>query len=214
MDYSIVVENLNKELDGKVILENINLKLKPGRIYGFIGRNGSGKSMLFKVLCGFLTPNKGKVIIYNEDIYNKRTFPKKTRALIENPSFISDLSGFDNLKLLADIQKIIGEEEINNTLKAVNLFEEKNKKFGKYSLGMKQKLGIASVLMENPDIMILDEPFNGIDNNSIDDIRKLILSEKKLGKTILLATHVKSDIELLCDEIFELDCGKLVDRGN
>jgi ABC-2 type transport system ATP-binding protein len=214
MDYSIVVENLNKELDGKVILENINLKLKPGRIYGFIGRNGSGKSMLFKVLCGFLTPNKGKVIIYNEDIYNKRTFPKKTRALIENPSFISDLSGFDNLKLLADIQKIIGEEEINNTLKVVNLFEEKNKKFGKYSLGMKQKLGIASVLMENPDIMILDEPFNGIDNNSIDDIRKSILSEKKLGKTILLATHVKSDIELLCDEIFELDCGKLVDRGN
>lgn len=210
MKYNILIENLNKSISGNIILSNINLKLSPGKIYGFVGRNGSGKSMLFKAICGFLTPDTGKIIINGVDIYDKKTFPEKTRALLERPSFIPNLSGFDNLKWLSEIQKLITDEEINETLKLVNLFEEKNKKFGKYSLGMKQKLGIASVLMENPDIMIFDEPFNGIDNDSIENIRKVILSKKKEGKTILIATHIKDDLNLLCDEIFTLDCGKII----
>ena len=179
MKYEIVIENLTKELDGNVVLNNINLKLKKGVIYGIVGRNGSGKSMLFKSICGFLTPKEGYVKVFDEDIYQNKTFPKNTRALIEKPTFISSISGYENLKLLAGIQNKIGTEEIFDTLKLVNLYDDKDKKYGKYSLGMKQKLGIASVLMENPEIIILDEPFNAIDNDSIKKIKDYLLSIKK-----------------------------------
>ena len=209
MKYEIVIENLTKELDGNVVLNNINLKLKKGVIYGIVGRNGSGKSMLFKSICGFLTPKEGYVKVFDEDIYQNKTFPKNTRALIEKPTFISSISGYENLKLLAGIQNKIGTEEIFDTLKLVNLYDDKDKKYGKYSLGMKQKLGIASVLMETPEIIILDEPFNAIDNDSIKKIKDYLLSIKK-EKLIIIATHINQDIEDLCDEIYTMDNGKLL----
>lgn len=208
MKYDISIQNLYKTIDDNVILNNINLNLEKGKIYGITGRNGSGKSMLFKSICGFLTPTQGKVIVLGDDIYLNKTFPKDTRALIEKPTFISSISGFENLKLLAQIQNKIGDEEIAETLKLVNLYDNKDKKYGKYSLGMKQKLGIAAVLMENPKIIILDEPFNGIDNESIKKIKEYFLEIKK-DRLIVVATHIKQDLEDLCDEIYNMDNGNL-----
>lgn len=208
MKYKINIENLTKILDQNKVLDNINLEFKEGKIYGIIGRNGSGKSLLFKTICGFLTPTSGKVYINDIDIYQTKTFPPSTRALIEKPNFINSLTGFENLKLLADIKKDVGIKEIEDTLELVNLQNEKSKKFGKYSLGMKQKLGIASVLMENPKIIILDEPFNGIDKSSIQQIKDYLLKIKS-DKIILIASHIESDISDLCDEIIEMDLGKI-----
>lgn len=208
MKYDIIVENLYKTIDDNVILNNINLNLKKRKIYGITGRNGSGKSMLFKSICGFLTPTQGKVIVFDDDIYLNKTFPKDTRALIEKPTFISSISGFENLKLLAQIQNKTNNKEIDETLKLVNLYDNKDKKYGKYSLGMKQKLGIAAVLMENPKIIILDEPFNGIDNESIKKIKEYLLGIKK-DRLIVVATHIKQDLDDLCDEIYTMDNGNL-----
>lgn len=209
MKYKINIENLTKKLDENIVLDNINITFEEGKVYGIVGRNGSGKSLLFKTICGFLTPTSGNVFINDIDIYEKDVFPPSTRALIEKPNFINSLSGFQNLKLLADINKLIGDNEIDDSLKLVNLYNEKNKKFGKYSLGMKQKLGIASVIMENPKIIILDEPFNGIDKSSIEQIKKYLLNIKS-EKIIIIASHIESDINDLCDEIYEMDLGKII----
>lgn len=203
----IEINELSKKIDNQEILKNINLKLESGKIYGFVGRNGSGKSILLKTICGFLKPNHGNVIINGVDIYKNGVFSKNTRALIDIPNYIPDLTGFENLSLLASIENIIGKEEIEQTLKLVNLYEEKDKKFKKYSLGMKQKLGIAQVLMENPDILILDEPFNGLDEISANKIREILINEKRKNKIILIATHIKEDIENLCDVIYEMNDG-------
>ena len=213
MNYKINIENLTKELDENIVLDNINITFEEGKVYGIVGRNGSGKSLLFKTICGFLTPTSGNVFINDIDIYEKDVFPPSTRALIEKPNFINSLSGFQNLKLLADINKLIGDKEIDDSLKLVNLYNEKNKKFGKYSLGMKQKLGIASVIMENPKIIILDEPFNGIDKSSIEQIKKYLLNIKS-EKIIIIASHIESDINDLCDEIYEMDLGKIISNKN
>lgn len=213
MKYKINIENLTKKLDENIVLDNINITFEEGKVYGIVGRNGSGKSLLFKTICGFLTPTSGNVFINDIDIYEKDVFPPSTRALIEKPNFINSLSGFQNLKLLADINKLIGDKEIDDSLKLVNLYNEKNKKFGKYSLGMKQKLGIASVIMENPKIIILDEPFNGIDKSSIEQIKKYLLNIKS-EKIIIIASHIESDINDLCDEIYEMDLGKIISNNN
>ena len=205
----IEIKNVTKKIDKEMVLNDISLSLNSGTIYGLVGRNGSGKSMLLKTICGFVKPDKGYVIVNGEDIYKNNTFPKNTAALIERPNYLPELTGFENLKMLASINKKIDDTEILNTLKKVNLLDEKDKKFKKYSLGMKQKLGIAQVLMENPDIMILDEPFNGLEEESANKIRKILLEEKEKGKLIIIATHIKEDIDELCHVIFHIDKGKI-----
>ena len=204
----IKLDDVTVKFKEHLVLDKVCMEFESGKIYGIIGRNGSGKSLLFKTICGFLTPTSGKVYINDIDIYQTKTFPPSTRALIEKPNFINSLTGFENLKLLADIKKDVGIKEIEDTLVLVNLQNEKSKKFGKYSLGMKQKLGIASVLMENPKIIILDEPFNGIDKSSIQQIKDYLLKIKS-DKIILIASHIESDISDLCDEIIEMDLGKI-----
>ncbi len=208
----IEVKDVTKKLDKELVLNDVSLSLDSGKIYGLVGRNGSGKSMLLKTICGFVKPDKGYVKVGGEDIYKNNTFPKKTAALIERPNYLPDLTGYENLKMLASINEVIGDKEILNTLEKVNLLEEKDKKFKKYSLGMKQKLGIAQVLMENPDIMIFDEPFNGLEEESVKKIRKLLLDEKKKGKLIIIATHIKEDINELCDIIYRVDNGKIINK--
>lgn len=205
----IEVKNLNRKIDNQNVLSNINLEVNSGKIYGIIGRNGSGKSILLKTICGFIKPTNGQVLVDGVEIYKKNIFPSNTAALLDIPSYIPDLTGYENLELLASINKKIGKEEIIQTLEKVNLYEEKDKKFKKYSLGMKQKLGIAQVLMENPEIMIFDEPFNGLDEESTTKIRKILISEKENGKLIIIATHIKEDIDNLCDEVFEINNGIL-----
>jgi len=200
----IEVKNLSKKFKNEVVLENINLCFEENHIYGLIGKNGSGKSVFLKMLCGLYKPTIGEILFDGENCILKNSFPKDTRAIIEKPEFIPDLSGFENLKLLAQIQKKISDKEINDTLKLVNLYEERNKKFYKYSQGMKQKLGLAQVLMENPKIMILDEPFNGIEEESSNKLRNL-LKEIKTGKIIIIASHYKEDLENIVDEIYKVE---------
>lgn len=208
----IEVSNVSRKLGNEEVLKNINLELESGKIYGFIGRNGSGKTMLFRTLCGFLKPDTGYVKVDGRDLYKNNEFPKDTAALLEKPNYISDLTGFENLKLLSKIKNIINDDQIMETLKLVNLENEADKKFKKYSLGMKQKLGIAGVLMEDPKIMILDEPFNGLDDESAEKIRKILLKEKEKGKLILIATHIKEDIEILGDVIYKMDKGVIKNK--
>lgn len=208
----IEIKNVSKVFKGVEVLKNINVIFESGKIYGFIGRNGSGKSVLLKMICGFYEPTEGEILFDSVNVINEKKFPPSTRALIEKPNFLPDLTGYENLELLASIQKKIGEDEIVDVFKKVNLIDDKDKKFGKYSLGMKQKLGIAQVLMEDPTVMILDEPFNGIEDKTATELRNLLKEEVKKGKIIILASHIKEDIEVLCDEIYKLDNGTIVEH--
>lgn len=203
----IEIKEISKSFRGVKVLKNVSMTLESGHIYGFIGHNGSGKTVLLKLICAFFEPTTGEILFNGTNIIKNNEYPPSTRALIERPTFISELSGKENLELLAKIQKKIGEKEIENALEKVGLEKEKDKLYYKYSLGMKQKLGIAQVLMEDPQILILDEPFNGLDDESAKNIRQILLEEKKKGKLIILATHLKEDIELLCDELYKFDDG-------
>lgn len=204
----IKVKKVSKKFKNNLILDDINIEFTDGKIYGLIGKNGSGKSVLLKMICGFYEPTKGEILFDEENIIKEKKFPPNTRSLIEKPNFIPYLTGFENLKVLANIQKIIDEKKIIETLKDVNL-ENDNKKYSEYSLGMKQKLGIAQVLMENPKVIILDEPFNGVDDETTLKIRNLLLKEKSNGKIIIIATHIKEDIEILADEVYKFNNTKL-----
>ncbi|MBQ7239869.1 MAG: ATP-binding cassette domain-containing protein [Bacilli bacterium] len=205
----INVNNIYKKFGDNVVLDNVNVSFESGKIYGLVGRNGSGKSVFLKILCGFYKPNSGNVLFDNYDYIDNNKYPTMLRALVEKPQFFPELSGFTNLKILAEIQKKIGEDQINYALDIVNLKEEKNKKVYKYSLGMKQKLGIAQAIMENPDIIVLDEPFNGIERDSVNKIKNYLLKLKKEDKLIIISTHIKEDIIDLADSIYEFDSGKI-----
>lgn len=208
----IKVENLAKKFQDQTILRNVNLDFNGGHIYGIVGRNGSGKSVFMKLLCGFYKPTEGTILYDSVDINSNNVFPPSTRALIEKPTFLPEFSGFENLKLLASIQNKIDDEKIIETMKKLNLYEERNKKYSKYSLGTKQKLGIAQVLMENPEVMIFDEPMNGIENETVEIIRNILTTERSKGKLIIVASHIKEDIDNLADEVFEVDNGYINKR--
>lgn len=205
----IEICKLSKIIDKNIILNDVNMNLESGNIYGFVGRNGSGKTMLLKMICGFVNPSSGNILIDDESIFQKNYFNNNIRALIEKPKFIDSLSGFDNLKLLVNINNTIDDNTINYWLDKIGLLDEKNKLYSKYSLGMKQKLGIIQVLMENPPIMIFDEPLNGIDEKSANIVRNILLKEKENGKLILISTHIKEDIETLCNVIYKFDNGNV-----
>lgn len=205
----ILVSKVCKKYNNNDILKNITYKFQEGNIYGITGRNGCGKSVLFKIICGFEKPDSGTVFVDEEDIYKLHTYPKNTSALIEQPKFLLDYSGYENLKILASINNIISDDEIIITLKKVGLYGEKDKKFKNYSVGMKEKLGIAQAIMENPKIIILDEPFSGLDDKSVLNLRKILKEEKKQGKIIIISSHIKEDIELLSDIILKIDNGSL-----
>lgn len=203
------IKNLSKKFGENIILEDVNLTLNSGKIYGFVGRNGSGKSVLLKMICGFYPPTEGSILLDGVNYSEKNEFPVNTRVLIEKPKFLPDLTGYENLELLASIQNKIGKKEIDEVMEKLNLVKEKDKKYSKYSLGTKQKLGIAQVLMEDPSLIILDEPFNGVENETASKIRKLLIEEKKKDKIILIASHIKEDIEKLADVTYEVDGGKV-----
>lgn len=210
----IEVKQVSKEFKKQMVLKDINVTFESGNIYGLIGRNGSGKSVFLKLLCALYRPTSGEILFDGENVIKEKKFPPSTGALIEKPSFIGDLTGFENLKLLASIQKKIGEDEINAILKKVELYEEKDKKYSKYSLGMKQKLGIAQALMEDPEIIILDEPFSGVEDDTASSLRNLLLEEKEKGKLIIVATHMKEDLEKLATVTYRFQNGQMVKQEN
>lgn len=201
------IKNLSKKFKDVYVLKDINLTFESGKIYGFTGRNGSGKSVLLKIICGFYTPTSGEVLLDNYNYILNNDFPKSTRCLIEKPNFLPDLTGYENLKLLASIENKIGNKEIMDTIEKLNLKEEINKKYSKYSLGTKQKLGIAQVLMEDPKLIVLDEPLNGIENETAKEVRKILNEEKKKDKIIIVASHIKEDIDTLADVVYNIDNG-------
>lgn len=201
------IKNLSKKFKDVYVLKDINLTFESGKIYGFTGRNGSGKSVLLKIICGFYTPTSGEVLLDNYNYILNNDFPKSTRCLIEKPNFLPDLTGYENLKLLASIENKIGDKEIMDTIEKLNLKEEINKKYSKYSLGTKQKLGIAQVLMEDPKLIVLDEPLNGIENETAKEVRKILNEEKKKDKIIIVASHIKEDIDTLADIVYNIDNG-------
>lgn len=201
------IKNLSKKFKDVYVLKDINLTFESGKIYGFTGRNGSGKSVLLKIICGFYTPTSGEVLLDNYNYILNNDFPKSTRCLIEKPNFLPDLTGYENLKLLASIENKIGDKEIMYTIEKLNLKEEINKKYSKYSLGTKQKLGIAQVLMEDPKLIVLDEPLNGIENETAKEVRKILNEEKKKDKIIIVASHIKEDIDTLADVVYNIDNG-------
>lgn len=214
MSTIIEITNLCKSFKETKVLNDITIKIKKGNIIGIIGRNGSGKTVLFKCICGLVSPTKGTVKISNKILGKDMDIPDNIGAIIETPGFLPNYNGFKNLKFLAMIKNQISNEHIKDTIKLVGLNPDSKKHVGKYSLGMRQRLGIAQAIMENSDILILDEPMNGLDNEGVKDMRKLFLSLKEQGKTILLASHNKEDIEVLCDEVYMMDKGILTQIYN
>lgn len=205
----IEVRNLTKRISGNLILDNINIKMTGGKIYGLKGKNGSGKTMLMRAICGLILPTEGQVIIDGQVLGKDISFPNSLGALIESPGFISNYSGFKNLKILSEIQGKIDDNKINEVLTMVGLDPKEKKKFKKYSLGMKQKLGIAAAIMEEPEIIILDEPTNALDESSVISLRKTLQKYRDAGALIIISCHDSEELEFLSDEIFFMENGRL-----
>ena len=203
----IEIDNISKEFSGDIVLHSVSISFEKGKIYGIIGRNGSGKTVLLKIISGFLKPTTGTVTINGIPLGKKNEFPENTGILIEKPGFLPYKSGFQNLKYLSQIQKLINDQEIYKVLEQTGLTSAAKKLVGKYSMGMKQRLGIAQAIMENPEILILDEPMNGLDDQGASQMRKLFLQLRNEGKTILLASHMQEDIHELCDKVYRIDAG-------
>ena len=209
MESIIKVDNVIKKFGSEIALNNVSIEFEKGKIYGIVGRNGSGKTVLFKTIIGFLKPASGRIIVDGKEIGRDTDFADHIGIIIETPGFLSAYSGYKNLEYLASIKNIIGKKEIKESMERVGLDPNSKKKVGTYSLGMRQRLGIAQAIMENPDILILDEPMNGLDNQGVEEVRNILLNLKEEGKSIILASHNKEDIEALCDEVYEMDHGEL-----
>lgn len=205
----IRVTNLKKSFGDEEVLKGITCEFERGKTHAVVGNNGSGKSVFFKSICGFIEPTEGEIMVDGKVIGKDVDFPESLGLIIERPGFLPGLSGFKNLKLLADIRGNISDEQIKETISRVGLDPVSKKSVGKYSMGMKQRLGIAQAIMENPEVLILDEPFNGLDKEGVREIRELIMELKESGKTIFLTSHNSEDIKVLADVIWEMDGGRL-----
>ena len=205
----IEVKNVGLILQKNEILKDISVHFERGKIHGLIGRNGSGKTMLMKCICGFVKLTLGEILVDGKRIGKDCDFPKNAGIIIETPGFIAYYSGYKNLKLLADLRGKISREDIRKTMEKVGLNPDLKRHVRKYSLGMRQRLGLAQAIMENPDLLVLDEPMNGLDKDGVADMRQYLLDLKSQGKTILIASHSAEDIDILCDTVCEMDKGKL-----
>ncbi|MEG1009127.1 MAG: ATP-binding cassette domain-containing protein [Clostridia bacterium] len=210
MEPYIKIENLSKKIKGITILDNINIEFYKGKVYGIRGINGSGKTMLFRAICGLINPTKGEVTIDGKILHKDISFPESVGVLIETPGFLPSYTGRKNLKLLADIKNIINYEKIDEALNLVGLDCNDNRQYKQYSLGMKQKLGIAQVLMEDPKLILLDEPTNALDEKSVENILSIIEKEKSKEKIILIASHDKLLLEKISDDIINIENGRII----
>lgn len=203
----IEIKELDLSIKKTEILKKVSVSFEQGKIHGLIGRNGSGKTMLMKCICGFIRPTSGTICVNGREVGKDCDFPENIGIIIETPGFIPYYSGFKNLKLIADLNKKADTEQIKRAMSQVGLDPTLKRHVVKYSLGMRQRLGLAQAIMENPDILILDEPMNGLDKEGVEDMRKYLLDFKTQGKTILIASHSSEDIEVLCDTVHEMDKG-------
>ena len=216
---AIEIQGITKYFGEEMILKNITHTFESGKIHGIVGMNGSGKTVLLKCICGFLRPSEGKILVEGKWIGKETDFPESLGMIIENPGFLPNLSGRENLKILASLRGKIGKEEIQEAMEKVGLDFSSPKKVGldfsspkpvkNYSLGMRERLGIAQAIMEDPHIIILDEPFNGLDKNGVQEVYRIIQDLKNEQRTILLVSHNRVDIETLCDTVCEMELGVL-----
>ena len=205
----IQIVNYTKEIKGRIVLDSVSLTFHPGRIYGLKGVNGSGKTMLLRAVCGLIYPTHGYVEIDGERLGKDISFPRSISALIESPAFLDNFTGYKNLEMIASLKEVATKEDIENALMEVGLDPHDTRTYRKYSLGMKQKLGLACCFMENPDIILLDEPFNALDEESVEKVKKIILKHKERGALIVLACHDGESLSSLSDEIYNIVEGRV-----
>ncbi|MTH55191.1 ATP-binding cassette domain-containing protein [Bacillus mangrovi] len=199
--------NVSKKIKGKRLLNDISLTIDKGKICGFVGSNGSGKSMLFRAIAGLIKPSSGNVRIFGKELHKDLSFPESIGVIFEKPGFLDQYNAFDNLKFLSDIQGKIDSEQIKRSIRRVGLDPEDKRPVKTYSLGMKQKLSIAQAIMEKPELILLDEPMNGLDEQSVIMIYEVIKQEKNRGATVLITSHHRTDIETLCEEVYKIHEG-------
>ena len=204
----IIIENLSKTIKNNKILDNVNLTFESGHVYGLVGRNGSGKTMLLRAICGLIFPDSGKVIIDGKQLHKDISFPESCGIIIENTDLLPNFSAFDNLKMLSEIKNTANDNMIKSAIKSVGLDPDSKKKVKTFSLGMKQRLSIAQTLFEDPDILLLDEPTNALDEDGVNDVRRILLEQKKKNKLTIIASHNKEDISLLSDTVISVSNGR------
>lgn len=207
----ITISDYTKRIKGVNVLNNINLEFESGNIYGLKGVNGSGKTMLMRAICGLILPTQGKVVIDGKELGKEISFPPSVGLLLENPAFVNGYTGFKNLKMIAALKGVATDEDIKAAMEKCGLDPDDTRTFKKYSLGMKQKLGIACAVMENPDLIILDEPTNALDEKGVNMVRDMLMEYRKKGALIIISCHDKEQLEYLSDNIIEIYEGKIVD---
>lgn len=211
-EIELKVTDANKKIRGNVILEDVSLEMHSGKIYGLQGSNGSGKTMLMRAMCGLIRLNSGSVEVSGKVLGKDMAFLENTGILIESPAFLNGYTGFQNLMYLADIQKRAGREEVRETLVRVGLDPDDKRKYRKYSLGMKQRLGIAAAIMEKNEILLIDEPFNALDVDGIELVKNILREERERGALIVLSCHERALLESLSDEIYVIQAGRITDH--
>lgn len=211
LEYAVEVKNMSKKFKKKILYENVSLQIRPGECVGLVGENGSGKSVLFQIITGLIRPDQGQIYVNGDELGKKgRDFPSRVGILINEPGYIETCSGYKNLLLLAEIQNIVDEKRIQETMEMVGLDYRDKTKVRKYSMGMRQKLGIAQAIMEGQTIILLDEPYNALDYKTNKEITQILLRLKEEGKTLLLTSHQHTYLERLCDRIYCIDEHKVV----
>ena len=205
----IRVKNVTKRYRGNIVLNDVSLEIEKATVVGLIGRNGSGKTVLMKCICGLIAPTSGSIYVNEKCVGRDCDIPDNIGLIIETPGFLPNFSAYNNLRQLAKINNKIGKDEIKLAIEKVGLDPNDKKKVGKFSLGMRQRLGLAQAIMEDPDILILDEPMNGLDKEGVIEMRNYLLDLKQQGKTLLITSHNAEDIDVLCDTVCEMDKGKL-----
>lgn len=210
MQTAIELKNVTKRFQNTIAVNDVSASFECGKIHGIIGRNGSGKTVLFKCICGLFPVTSGKITVFGQTIGNGKQIPRSLGAIIETPGFLPNCTGYQNLLYLMSLSCAPDKKKIRDTMKLVGLDPLSKKTVGKYSMGMRQRLGIAQAIMEDPLLLILDEPMNGLDKSGVSDIRQLLINLKDQGKTILLASHNSEDIRILCDTIYEIDAGRVI----
>ena len=205
---SIEFKNVSKKLGNNIVINNVNIEIKKGIVTGLKGINGSGKTMMMRLIAGLIYATKGEVVIDGKVLGKDISFPPSIGLMLENPAFLPGYNGFQNLKMLASIKGEIKDEKIDEVLETVGLAAI-DKKYRKYSLGMKQRLGIAAAIMEEPDIILLDEPTNSLDASGVEMVQKIVAREKERGATVILSCHDSALLESMCDEIFNIEVGEI-----
>ncbi|HIT33732.1 MAG TPA: ATP-binding cassette domain-containing protein [Candidatus Faecousia intestinigallinarum] len=209
MEYAIEIRNVTKKFAETLAVDDVTVTFEAGKIHGIIGRNGSGKTVLFKCICGLLPVTQGSITVLGEKMGDGKRVPKRLGAIIETPGFLPNYTGYQNLRYLMELSGKADKARIREAIRRVGLDPDSRKHVGKYSMGMRQRLGLAQAIMDDPALLILDEPMNGLDKSGVEEMRRLFLELKEQGKTILMASHNPEDTRILCDTLHEMDAGKM-----